>query len=96
MRRSVLDEGKLANKLTVTAKGPLPEVVICLGPAVFVPGNKAFALATLRHEIEHAAHDEMAVEWVRKWRDAGWRASSRPSPRRTTTRPTRSDRSTTS
>src|SRR5215211_5105964 len=77
MRRSVTDEGKLANKRTVPAKGPLPEVVICLGPAVFVPGNKAFALATLRHEIEHAAHDEMAVEWVRKWRDAGWRASSR-------------------
>jgi hypothetical protein len=70
-RTYYLDDGKLANKLTVTAKGPLPEVVICLGPAVFVPGNKAFALATLRHEIEHAAHDQMAVDWLRKWREAG-------------------------
>ena len=55
----------------MTAKGPLPQVAICLGPAVFVPGNKAFALATLRHEIEHAAHDQMAVDWLQKWREAG-------------------------
>ena len=55
----------------MTAKGPLPQVAVCLGPAVFIPGNKAFALATLRHEIEHAAHDQMAVDWMQKWRDAG-------------------------
>jgi hypothetical protein len=55
----------------VAAKGPLPKVAIGVGPAVFVPGNKAFALATLRHEIEHAAHRQMALDWMQKWRDAG-------------------------
>ena len=66
-----VEDGKPVNKLTVTAKGPLPRVAVCLGPAVFVPGNKAFALATLRHEIEHAAHNQMAVDWLQRWRDAG-------------------------
>ena len=48
----------------MTAKGPLPKVAIGLAGSVFIPGNKAFALATLRHEIEHAAHDQMAVDWM--------------------------------
>jgi hypothetical protein len=66
-----IEDGKPVNKLTVAAKGPLPKVAIGVGPAVFVPGNKAFALATLRHEIEHAAHRQMGVDWMQKWRDAG-------------------------
>jgi hypothetical protein len=70
-RTYYLEDGKPVNKLTVTANGPLPQNVICLGPAVFIPGNKAFALATLRHEIEHAAHNQMAVDWLKKWREAG-------------------------
>ena len=70
-RTYYLDDGKLVNKLTVTATGPLPKVVILLGPAVFIPGNKAFALATLRHEIEHGAHNQMAIDWLQKWRSAG-------------------------
>ena len=61
----------------MTAQGPLPQVAVCLGPAVFVPGNKAFALATLRHEIEHAAHDQMAIDWLRKWRKAGTKGDFR-------------------
>lgn len=68
-RTFFVEDGKLANKLTVTKTGPLPGVAILLGPAAFVPGNKAFALATLRHEIEHAAHDEMAIDWLRQWRE---------------------------
>ena len=70
-RTYYIEDGKPVNKLTVTAKGPLPQVAVCLAGAVFIPGNKAFALATLRHEIEHAAHDQMAVDWMVKWRDAG-------------------------
>ena len=70
-RTYYLEDGNPVNKLAATAKGPLPQVAICLGPAVFVPGNKAFALATLRHEIEHAAHNQMAIDWLRKWREAG-------------------------
>ena len=66
-----IEEGKPVNTLTVSAKGPLPKVAIGLAGSVFVPGNKAFALATLRHEIEHAAHRQMAVDWMQKWREAG-------------------------
>ena len=66
-----IEDGKPVNKLTVAPKGPLPKVAVCLGGAVFIPGNKAFALATLRHEMEHANHNQMAVDWLQKWRDAG-------------------------
>lgn len=66
-----IEDGKPVNKLSVTAKGALPKVAICLSKAVFIPGNKAFALATLRHELEHANHNQMAVDWLQKWRDAG-------------------------
>ena len=55
----------------MTAKGPLPKVAIGIAGSVFIPGNKAFALATLRHEIEHAAHRQMAVDWMQRWRGAG-------------------------
>ena len=66
-----IEDGKPVNALTVTAKGPLPKVALGLAGSVFIPGNKAFALATLRHEIEHAAHRQMAVDWMQRWRDAG-------------------------
>ena len=61
-----IEDGKPVNKLTVTPKGALPKVAICLSAAVFIPGNKAFALATLRHEMEHANHNQMAVDWLQK------------------------------
>jgi hypothetical protein len=66
-----IENGKPVNTLTVSAKGSLPKVALGLAGAVFIPGNKAFALATLRHEIEHAAHRQMAVDWMQRWRDAG-------------------------
>ena len=66
-----IEDGKPVNALTVTAKGPLPKVALGLAGSVFIPGNKAFALATLRHEIEHAAHRQMAVDWMQRWREAG-------------------------
>jgi hypothetical protein len=70
-RTYYIEDGKPVNKLTVTAKGPLPRVAVCLASSVFIPGNRAFALATLRHEIEHGRHDQQAVDWVQKWREKG-------------------------
>jgi hypothetical protein len=70
-RTYYIEDGKPVNKLTVTAKGPLPKVAICLAGSVFLPDNRAFALATLRHEMEHGLHDQMAVDHVQKWRDKG-------------------------
>jgi hypothetical protein len=70
-RTYYIEDGKPVNKLTVTAQGELPKVAVCLAGAVFIPGNRAFALATLRHEIEHGRHDQMAADWVQKWRDKG-------------------------
>jgi len=64
-----LYDGKLRSKLPVSRTGPLPPIAVCLGPKVFVQGNKAFALATLRHELEHAAHNQIALDWLQKWRD---------------------------
>ena len=66
-----IEGGRPADALTVTANGPLPQVAIGVGPAAFDAKNKAFALATVRHEIEHAAHRQMAVDWMEKWRRAG-------------------------
>jgi hypothetical protein len=47
--------------------GPLPRIVIILGPNAFRHG-KANALATLRHEMEHARHAQLALAWLVKWR----------------------------
>ena len=66
-----LEDGKPENKLTVTAKGPLPKIAIGIAGGIFLPRNKAFALATVRHEIEHAQHRQMALDWMQKWRDKG-------------------------
>jgi len=66
-----IEGGKPVNKLTVSPQGPLPQVAIGVAPTAFVADNKAFALATVRHEIEHGAHRQMAVDWMQKWRAAG-------------------------
>jgi hypothetical protein len=47
--------------------GSLPRIVIILGPNAFTRG-KAYALATLRHEMEHAMHEQLALGWLVKWR----------------------------
>lgn len=33
------------------------------------PREKAYALATMRHEMMHATHNELAIGWLAKWRD---------------------------
>jgi hypothetical protein len=55
--------------LSATHGGALPGVAIMLGSLAFQEGDDS-VLATLRHELEHAAHDQMALDWVAHWRDA--------------------------
>jgi hypothetical protein len=67
-----LHDGTFSGELPARRDGPLPTVAILLGPNAFVAGNKARTLAVLRHELEHAAHNRMAITWLKRWRaDAG-------------------------
>jgi hypothetical protein len=54
--------------MPVARTGPLPRVAIVLGKKAF-ERDRAFAVATLRHEMEHAVHEEMAIGWLLRWRD---------------------------
>jgi hypothetical protein len=47
--------------------GALPRIVIVLGPNAF-NRSKAHALATLRHEMAHAQHSQLALAWLTRWR----------------------------
>lgn len=55
--------------------GPLPGVAIILGSGAFswggksLPRPKAFALATMRHEMMHGIQEQLAIGWMLKWRD---------------------------
>ena len=59
----------------VTREGPLPGVAIILGSGAFSWGSKpsprpkAFALATMRHEMMHGIQEQLAIGWLLKWRD---------------------------
>jgi hypothetical protein len=64
-----LISGKFDDSLRTTPTGPEPRVAIILGPAAFDPANKAAALGVLRHEMEHAFHDRLAANWLKRWRD---------------------------
>jgi hypothetical protein len=55
-------------ELPVDAKAALPRVAIVLGPKAFEHG-KDFALMTMRHEMKHAEHQALAIEWLAKWRE---------------------------
>ena len=39
-----------------------------LGNKAFEPDNKAYSVTIYRHELEHGRHDQMAIEWLMKWR----------------------------
>jgi hypothetical protein len=56
--------------LPATASGPAPQVALILGPKAF-EHDEAYALGTVRHEMEHARHFELSIEWLQKWRDDG-------------------------
>jgi hypothetical protein len=64
-----LYDGRFDAKLPTKRDGPLPTVAIVLSPGAFEPRNKASTLAVLRHEMEHAFHDRMALGWLKRWRD---------------------------
>ena len=76
-----LVDGEFTGKLPTTRTGSEPKVAILLGPSAFDPGNKAAALGVLRHEMEHAFHDQLAAKALKRWREdsgaektpfAGW------------------------
>jgi hypothetical protein len=66
-----LYDGRFDAKLPARRDGPLPTVAILLGPAAFDPRNKASTLGVLRHELEHASHNRLALAWLKRWRDDG-------------------------
>lgn len=53
--------------LPVSLDGPLPQVAVMLGPAAFEQGKDG-ALGTLRHEMKHAEHFQMMIDWLTRWR----------------------------
>jgi hypothetical protein len=72
-----LRDGKFTGELPTSRDGPIPSVAILLGPKAFVASNKARTLAVLRHELEHAAHNRMAITWLKRWR-ADAKAAKKP------------------
>jgi hypothetical protein len=74
-------DGEFTGKLPTARTGSEPKVAILLGPGAFDAGNKAAALGVLRHEMEHAFHDQLAAKALKRWREdtgaektpfAGW------------------------
>jgi hypothetical protein len=53
--------------LPVSLDGPLPQVAVMLGPEAFHHGKDG-ALGTLRHEMKHAQHFQLMIDWLVKWR----------------------------
>lgn len=56
--------------LTAARDGVLPSVAIMLGPLPFAEGDDS-VLGTLRHELIHAQHDRMVLDWLGRWRAVG-------------------------
>jgi hypothetical protein len=54
-------------ELPVSLDGPLPTVAVMMAPAAFQQGKDG-ALGTMRHEMKHAEHFQMMIDWVAKWR----------------------------
>jgi hypothetical protein len=63
-----LYDGKWDQRLPESAAGDEPKVAIVLGERAFDPDNKAYTLGVLRHELEHAVHNRMAANWLKRWR----------------------------
>jgi hypothetical protein len=59
--------GKLQGRIPATATGPLPRVALMLHSKNSLQ-DKAASLATLRHEMEHARHMQLAIDWLVRWR----------------------------
>jgi hypothetical protein len=63
-----LYDGKFTSTLPAKRDGDLPTVAIVLGRGAFEGSTKASTLGVLRHELEHAFHNELALKWLQKWR----------------------------
>jgi hypothetical protein len=63
-----LHDGTFDAQMPPTRTGPLPQVAIVLGNRAFEPDNKANSVTIYRHELEHGLHNQMAIEWLKKWR----------------------------
>jgi hypothetical protein len=70
-RTGYLYEGKWTAQLPDTPKGDDPQVAVILTENTFDPDNKALTLGILRHELEHAVHNRMAADWLKRWRTSG-------------------------
>jgi hypothetical protein len=68
---------EFTSTLRATREGPLPSVAVVLGPAAFQGSSKASTLGVLRHELEHAFHNEMALHCMKAWR-ADAKAAKQP------------------
>jgi hypothetical protein len=67
-RTGYLYDGKFTSTLPDTADGEEPKVAVVLSNTAFDADNKAFTLGVLRHELEHAVHNRMAADWLKRWR----------------------------
>ena len=72
-----LYDGKFDAKLPATREGALPTVALLLSARAFEPDNKSFTLGVLRHELEHAVHNRMAIGWLERWRADGKAAKAK-------------------
>jgi hypothetical protein len=57
------------SRLPVTLDGQLPKIAIMLAHEAFNHGKDS-AVATMRHEMEHAGHLQLLVDQLDKWRKA--------------------------
>lgn len=64
-----LYDGKFNATLPADRTGALPTVALALGPRAFDPSNKASTVGVLRHELEHAFHGRLALNWLKAWRE---------------------------
>jgi hypothetical protein len=67
-RTGYLYDGKWTSTLPDGVDGEEPKVAVVLSNTAFDPDNKAFTLGVLRHELEHAVHNRMAADWLKRWR----------------------------
>jgi hypothetical protein len=74
-----LYDGKFNITLPAQREGTVPTVALILGPLAFDASNKASTLGVLRHELEHAFHGRLALNWLKAWREDESRVAKKQS-----------------
>jgi hypothetical protein len=59
--------GTIRSNIPVTKDGALPTLALILTPAA-LQQDRVGTVATIRHEMEHARHFQLAIDWLVKWR----------------------------